>query len=179
MCVCFGGTLSYVKHDLRQAFFVRFRKTQGAKLKTFFKTQGSKLKVFSKNSMYRRFFNDFFKKKTHFVANFVCKTQKLCWKLLHFDVKSILWLRKINIYHLILPFLSRNLSIFPETQQFFKLKAKTQGKSKTQGKNSTKIQNSRQKLNDFDEKTQGTGGFYCLCPRENRTQKKPVLVLYS
>ena len=62
-----------------QAFFVRFRKTQGAKLKTFFKTQGSKLKVFSKNSMYRRFFNDFFgKKKNHFVANFVCKTQKFC-----------------------------------------------------------------------------------------------------
>ena len=114
-------------------FFVRFRKTQGAKLKTFFKTQGSKLKVFSKNSMYRRFFNDFFGKKPHFVANFVCKTQKLCWKLLHFDVKSILWLRKINIYHLILPFLSKNLSIFPETQQFLKLKAKTQGKSKTQG----------------------------------------------
>ena len=43
-------------------FFERFRKTQGAKLKPFFKTQGSKLKVFPENSMYRRFFNDFFKK---------------------------------------------------------------------------------------------------------------------
>ena len=130
-----GGDMDY--YEWLRLFFVRFRKTQGAKLKPFFKTQGSKLKVFPKNSMYRRFFNDFFKKKNHFVANFVCKTQKLCWKLLHFDVKSILWLRKINIYHLILPFLSKNLSIFPETQQFFKLKAKTQRKFKTQGKNST------------------------------------------
>ena len=43
-----------------------------------------------------------------------------------------------------------------------------------EGKNSRKIQNSRPKLNDFDTKTQGTGGFYHLRPLENRT-KKPEL----
>ena len=57
------------------------------------------------------------------------------------------------------------LKYFPQNSTFFQ----------TEGKNSRKIQNSRQKLNDFDEKTQGTGGFYHLCPRENRTKKKPVL----
>ena len=70
-----------------------------------------------------------------------------------------------------LPFSSRNLIIFLKTQHFFKLKAKTQGKFKTQGKKSKKIQNSRPKLNDFDTKTQGTGGFYHLYPRENRPKK--------
>jgi len=49
------------------------------------------------------------------------------------DEKSIFVAKKINIYHLILLFSSQNLIFFPETQQFLKLKAKTQGKLKTQG----------------------------------------------
>ena len=64
------------------------------------------------------------------------------------------------------------VSIFPESQQFSYQNSTI---FETQGKNSRKIENSRLKLNDFDQKTQGTGGFYHLCPRENRTKKKPAL----
>ena len=78
---------SHFLFDHAGFFCVCFRKTQGAKLKTFFITQGSKLKVFSKNSMYRRFFKDF-SEKTYFVANFCMQNSKVMLKTASFGCKK-------------------------------------------------------------------------------------------
>ena len=139
---------------------MRFRKTPGAKLKPFFRTQGSKLKVFPKNSMYQRFFNHIYGKNSLF-CKFCLQNLKVMLKTATFWCKKhFLWL-KINIYHWNLAIFMSKLKYFPQNSTFFQ----------TEGKNSRKIQNSRPKLNDFDTKTQGTGGFYHLRPLENRTKK--------
>ena len=74
--------------------------------------------------------------------------------------KAFLWLKNQYLPPNLAIFISK-LKYFPRNSTIFE----------TQGKNSRKIENSRLKLNDFDQKTQGTGGFYHLCPRENRTKK--------
>ena len=79
-------------------FIVRFRKTQGAKLKPYFKTQGSKLKVFPENSMYRRFFNDFLGKNLILWQILFTKLKSYVEKLLYFDVKSIFVAKKKSIF---------------------------------------------------------------------------------
>ena len=56
-------------------------------------------------------------------------------KALFFDTGYVNF--KAGLFLCALPFSYRNLSIFLETQHFFKLKAKTQRKFKTQGRNST------------------------------------------
>ena len=61
-------------------FIVRFCKTQGEKPNPFVKTQGSKLKVFPENSMYRRFFNDFFLEKKPFCGKFCMQNLKVMLK---------------------------------------------------------------------------------------------------
>ena len=90
---------------IEQAFLLCvFAKLKGQNSSPFSKLKAENSRSFPKTQCTGGFSMIFSKKENHFVANFVCKTQKLCWKLLHFDVKSILWLKN--------QYLSPNLAIF-------------------------------------------------------------------
>ena len=118
---------------VNQAFFCAFSKNSRGKTQDLF--QNSRLKtqgLFQKLNV-PEVFQWLFQKKKPFCGKFCMQNSKVMLKTATFGCKKHFCGKKINIYHLILPFSSKNLSIFPETQQFFKLKAKTQGKSKTQG----------------------------------------------
>ena len=79
--------------------------------------------------------------------------------------KAFLWLKN--------QYLPPNLAIFISKLKYF---LRNSTIFKTQDKNSRKIENSRLKLNDFDQKTQGTGGFYHMNPLKNRTKINPALM---
>ena len=106
----------------------------------FEKLKGQNSSPFSKlkqNSMYRRFFNQIFWKKT-LCGKFCLQNLKVMLKTATFWCKKhFLWL-KINIYLWNLAIFIPKLKYFPQNSTFFQ----------TEGKNSRKIQNSRQKLNE-------------------------------
>ena len=103
----------------------------------------------------------FLEKKPSLCGKFSLQNLKVMLKTATFWCKKhFLWL-KINIYLWNLAIFISKLKYFLQNSIFFQ----------TESKNSRKIQISRPKLNDFDTKTQGTGGFCHLRPLENRTKK--------